>query len=389
MKIVQINTVYKYGSTGRLAYNLQQYLKEHGQECIALYGRGVASSDEMSFKTAGDFGVRMHALRSRFTDKQGLYSKFSTKRLIRKIQDYCPDLIHLHNLHGYYLNYKLLFDFLAEYRKPIVWTLHDCWAFTGHCSHFDLIGCERWKTGCEKCPQKKEYPKSIFLDHSAANYNLKKEFFSKPETISIVTPSDWLKTKVSESFLNRYPVTVIHNGIDRRIFQFQDGAFKEKQHIETKKMILGVANVWDERKGFGDFLKLSRLIDDDAVIVLVGITQKQKKSLPRNIIGILKTQSMRELAEIYSAADVFFNPTYEDNYPTVNLEALSCGTPVVTYDTGGSVEVIKNNGAIVNKGDLEGAREALLTWSEKKIACENFDQEICFDAYMRLYEGLV
>lgn len=363
MRIFQINSVCGIGSTGRIVTDLYKELISQGDQCCIAYGRGKAPINVDSYKIDNQFEVYYHAFMTRITDKHGLYSNFATQKLVRKIQQYDPDVIHLHNIHGYYINYKILFEFLKNYNKPVVWTLHDCWAFTGHCAHFDYIGCEKWKSGCFNCPQRKEYPKSLIIDNSRSNYFLKKHYFTSLSNILIVTPSIWLAKKVEESFFYRYPIRIVNNGINTDIFKPVVSEFKKNININNKKVILGVSNNWNNKKGFNDFVKLSRIIDEDTIILLIGLSKKQIKNLPKNIIGLLKTNDINKLAYIYSAADYFFNPTYEDTYPTVNLEALSCGIPVITYDTGGCAETVEGyNGVVVRQGDLEKVNQLIRFW---------------------------
>ena len=270
--------------------------------------------------------------------KTGFASKHATKKLLKFLDKINPDIVHLHNIHGYYLNIELLFNYLKEKQIRVIWTLHDCWSFTGQCAFFDYVGCDKWQTECKNCPMLSEYPKS-FVDSSKWNYQKKKELFTGLN-ITLVTPSKWLASLVKNSYLKVYDVKVINNGIDLNVFKPTPSNFREKYCLKDKKMILGVAGVWDRRKGLNDFIELSKLLDDNYVIVLVGLNDKQLDLLPHNIIGIKRTENQQELAGLYTTADVFFNPTYEDNYPTVNLESLACGTPVITYDTGGSPEFV-------------------------------------------------
>ncbi len=391
MKVFQINSTCGYGSTGRIAVQIQKEVENNGGEGIIAFGRNNAPDGVNSYRIGSDLDVKLHGALSRITDRQGFYSSGATKKLIEKIKDYNPDIIHLHNIHGYYLNVKMLFDFLAEYGKPIVWTLHDCWAFTGHCAHFVSADCEKWKNGCYSCPLKKEYPASLVMDNSKKNYNDKKNLFTRPKNITLVTPSKWLGDFVKDSFLGKYPEKVINNGIDIGVFKPTQSDFKKKYEIEDKKIILGVTNVWTDKKGLHDFYKLSEMIDNDYKVVLVGLTDAQLTELPKGIIGIKRTSSIKELAEIYTAADVFVNATYEDNYPTTNLEAISCGTPVITYNTGGSPEsVTEGNGFCVPQGDINALCEAI----KKADGCKNFDAQ-AFDAsskykeYVELYMELI
>ena len=391
MKIFQINSVCGYGSTGKIAVDLYNAIVAAGGKCRIAFGRGTAPSGIDCVKITSELDVRLHGILSRLTDKSGFYSKKATKRLITEIKAFEPDVIHLHNIHGYYLNVKLLFDFLKVYQKPVVWTLHDCWAFTGHCAYYDAAGCQKWKEGCNNCPNLSSYPKS-FKDNSRNNYLAKKAAFCGLNNLTLVTPSKWLKGEVADSFLSHYRCEVINNGIDTDLFKPQTSDIKTKLGIQNKKMLLGVASVWEERKGFADFIALSQKLTDQYVTVLVGLSQKQKESLPKNVIGITRTSDQKELAQLYSAADFFINLTYEDNYPTTNLEALCCGTPVITYNTGGSGEAVQSGtGAVVPRGDIDAVIKALDTpKNAEKIAkaVDQFDKSVRAKKYFELYKEI-
>lgn len=393
MKVLQINSVCGSGSTGRIACDIKDVLKQNGDSCRIAYGRGFYD-DPDCFKIENDFTFKTHALLARFTDRQGFYSTAATKRLVGEIERYQPDIIHLHNIHGYYLNIRVLFEYLKQYNRPVVWTLHDCWAFTGHCAYFDYAGCDKWQSGCHHCVQKKGYPASILLDCSAANYRDKKNCFIGLEQMTIVTPSQWLAELVSQSFLSKYPTEVIHNGIDLSVFKPTHGQMAEKLQLQNKRIVLGVANIWEERKGLNDFVRLAERLDDDWRIVLVGLSEQQKSALPEKIVGLTRTENVAELAELYTLADFFVNPTYEDNYPTTNLEALACGTPVITYATGGSPESIDDRcGAVVEQGNIEGIHKAISEEFFDMQACLNaaqtHDKQVCFRQYLNLYQRLL
>ena len=391
MRIFQINSTCDFGSTGRIAINILREVEKNGGEGIIAYGRYSAPDDIDSFKICSEADVKIHGVLSRITDRQGFYSTSATKRLIEKIKDYNPDLIHLHNIHGYFLNVKVLFDFLNEYNKPIVWTLHDCWTFTGHCGYFISNGCEKWKTGCYSCPSKKNYPTSLVLDNSKKNYKQKKELFTKPENITIVTPSKWLKDLAKESYLGKYPVKVIYNGIDLNKFKPTESDFRKKHNLEDKFIILGVASIWEERKGLKDFIKLNEMLSENEKIVLVGLNDSQLAMLPENIMGIKRTNGIEEMVAIYSTADVFVNPTHEDNYPTTNLEAIACGTPVVTYNTGGSPEsVFEGNGFTVPRGDIKELYKAIKKVDGCKTSANDFfDASKRYKEYVDLYKEIL
>lgn len=395
-KLVQINVVCN-GSTGRIMCDIAKTAEEKGYETYCFYGRGNANPNANCIKIGNKLATYFHVLITRLFDKHGHGSYFATKKLINQLRTINPDIIHLHNIHGYYLNLGLLFKYLKnEYKGKTIWTLHDCWAFTGHCSYFTMAKCNKWKNICHNCPQKKEYPKSIFLNNSKAEFKFKKAIFVGVKNLTIVTPSEWLAELVKKSFLIVYPVKVINNGINTNVFKpFNTNNIKEKFKISNnKKVILGVAAVWEERKGLKYFISLSKILDDNQVILLIGLNKKQIKTLPKNIIGIERTENINQLAEIYAMADIFFNPTLEDNYPTVNLEALSCGTPVLAFDTGGCKEQVTST-----KGRVISIRSAKLIKEEieniisgsikKRLSKVNDPNEYSFKStnlkYIQLY----
>jgi glycosyltransferase involved in cell wall biosynthesis len=321
-------------------------------------------------------------------------SNYSTKKLINKIIEASPDIIHLHNVHGYYLNVKLLFDFLADYNKPVVWTLHDCWSFTGHCAYFSYVGCDKWKSGCKNCPQKKSYPASILLDNSNKNYTQKKLAFNKLKNLTLVTPSYWLADTVKQSFLSDYTAKTIYNGIDLEIFKPTESDFKKRFGIEDKKILLGVANIWEPRKGFDDFISLSKIISDEYVIVMVGLNKDQIKGLPSNIIGIERTESITELAEIYSSADVYINTSVEETMGLTTVEALATGTPAIVYDKTAVPEIVdEKSGVVISAGDVQGIYDAVCGINIKAEDCVNrareFEKNDKYGEYYNLYKEIL
>jgi len=393
MRILMINSFFSVGGPPRIVKGLYDVLTEDGNECLLAATREKPLENMEVFQLGSKYSANWNALKARIFDNEGFSAKKATQNLVRKIVEYNPDVIHLHNLHGYYINIRILFKFLEKANIPVVWTLHDCWAFTGHCSHFDFIGCEKWKTGCHHCPQKKMYPKSMVLDKSKRNWEEKKLLFSSPSNMTIVTPSNWLAELVKNSFLNKYPVEVIHNGIDLEVFKPTPSTWKEDHGI-TRPVILACAAVWGQRKGYDDVLKLAESLPKYQ-IVIVGISKKQKMKLPSSIIGIQRTDSVRELVKLYSAADVFINPTYEDNFPTVNLEALACGTPVITYDTGGSPECIDQScGVVVEKGNMQEMVEKIPSAMKlKRDECiafsQRFSKHIKYSEYYKYFTEFI
>lgn len=402
MKILQINSVVNSGSTGRITEEIGEILLKNGHESFIAYGRSHSPSKSNLIKIGNNKDLLLHLLKTRITDRHGFGSKKATEEFIKKVIELNPDAIGLHNIHGYYINIKVLFNSLKEFNKPVVWTLHDCWAFTGHCAYFERADCYNWQTHCENCPLTKYYPASYFLDNSKKNFYDKKRLFTSLKNMHIVTPSEWLAKHIKSSFLADYPISVINNGIDLNVFKpidTQSNKIRELR-IGKKKIVLGVSNIWTDRKGLNYFIKLSALLGEKYKIVLVGLKKRQIVKLPSSIIGITRTENVNELTELYSAADVYVNPTYSDNFPTTNIEALACGTPVITYNTGGSPEAIDNEtGIVVEKGNVNALAEAIKQiikngkefYSSKcRARAERFyNKDNRYMDYLRLYESLI
>ena len=391
MRVLQINTTYGLGSTGRIVAGIDNLLKNNGIESYVGYGYGDLD-DSHHFKIINKLDSYLHNILSRIFDGQGLFTYRKTKRFVKWIDQISPDVIHLHNIHGNFLNYKVLFDYIKKTNCKVIWTLHDCWTFTGHCAYFDIVACNKWKIKCQSCPQKNSYPPS-FIDRSLNNFTLKKELFTSITNRLILVPvSNWLSSLLKDSFFSDVTVQTIHNGINIH-------SFTPQTQVTCKPYILGVAAVWDKRKGMNDFFELRKFLNESIDIVLVGVSNKQIKSLPPGIIGLERTNSIKELAALYSNAIAIVNPTYEDNYPTVNLESISCGTPVITYNTGGSPESVDSScGFVVNKGDIYSIVNCINEIIDnpikfdcdklRKYALEHFDEKKCFAAYLELYKIL-
>ena len=355
MKILMINSVCGIRSTGRICTDLASEYEQQGHKVKIAYGREIVPEQYRKYavKIGTICEVRVNALKARLLDNEGFNAKNATRKFLEWADEYNPDLLWLHNLHGYYINLELLFNWIKS--RPgmeVKWLLHDCWAFTGHCSHFTIVKCEQWKTHCSYCIQKYTYPSSWIRDNCKKNFGWKKNLFCAVKNMTFVSPAKWLSVLVKQSFLKEYPVVVQHNTINMNVFKPTPSDFRKCHNLEDKKIILGVASQWNKGKGLNDFVELSKILDDFYAVVLVGLTKKQIKNLPDSIIGIQRTNSEKELAEVYTAADLFLNLTYQDNYPTVNLEAQACGTPCITYRTGGSVESVPSEN-VVEPGDLE------------------------------------
>ncbi|MDR2556628.1 MAG: glycosyltransferase [Bacteroidales bacterium] len=403
--LIQINSVINTGSTGRITEEIGKLAIANGWKSYIAYGRYGRESASIKIKIGNVFSTYWHIFLTRLFDRHGFGSKYATRTLIKKIKQINPDIIHLHNLHGYYIHIGILFKFLAKLKIPIVWTLHDCWTFTGHCSHFAFIGCDKWESQCMQCPQKREYPKSIFLDRSYNNFEDKRKYFlSAKELLTLIPVSDWLAGLCQQSFLKGVPIKRIHNGVEVDLFnpiaEDKKMLVRGKYNIKSKFLILGVATKWSDRKGINDFFALSKLLPGDYFILLVGLSRKQCKNLHPNIGGITRTDNINELVALYSTADVFLNPTREDTFPTTNLEALACGTPVITYRAGGSVEsVSEDTGIVVEQGDVEGLYRAIQTVQKngksyyskscRERALSLYNKNERYHAYMELYENLI
>ncbi len=398
-KLLQINIVANWGSTGRIAEEIGQLAISKGWESYIAYGRGKPQSQSQLIRVGSNLDMYSHVIQSRLLDNHGLASKKATERLIQKIVDISPDIIHLHNIHGYYLNYPTLFSFLNKANIPVIWTFHDCWPFTGHCAYFDFVNCNKWKEQCHSCEALNTYPVSIF-DASSRNYALKKQYLTQVPQMVLVPVSHWLDGLIHESLLSHYDSKVVHNGINTELFlPTFDDSIRDKYKLGNRFIILGLTNIWAARKGLNDILKLNDIIDHSIYqIVLVGLNEKQMKQIPDSIIGIPRTDSLDDLVKLYSLAGVFINPTWEDNFPTTNLEALSCGTPVITYQTGGSPEAIdEKTGYVVPKGDVNALYEAVGKVYEgnikrddcRKRAINLYDKNSCYAKYIDLYNSLL
>ena len=369
MKYLFINSVAGFGSTGRIAAETCRELMADGHRCVLAFGREKANCDDIETVRIGSpMDCKIHGLRNRILDDHGFGSKAATEKFLQWVKEYDPDVIWLHNIHGYYIHIGLLFDYLRSCGKEIIWTLHDCWSFTGHCAYFDFARCEKWRTGCHHCPQKGSYPASLLRDNSRGNYENKKALFTGIPNLFLIVPSYWLEERVKQSFLKDYPVEVVYNTINRDIFKPTPGDLREQYALEGKTILLGVASVWDQRKGLQDFLELQKLLDDTYKIVLIGLSEKQIDALPEGILGLPRTNSMEELAKWYTAADVFVNPSTEETFGMTPMEARSCGTEAVVYKDTACEEIVNTFGGIAVERGAENLKTAIeqLTKEERK-----------------------
>ena len=394
MKVVQINVTANIGSTGKIAYAIKLLLDAEECENYIFYSLGNCH-DKSCVKFGGKAYIKFQALKSRICGSFGFNSKIATKKMIKKLDEIKPDIVHLHNVHSHNVNLSMLLKYLAKKEIKVVWTFHDCWSFTGYCTHYEYEKCDKWQNCCKDCVLKKRY--SFFSDKSEKIYRRKKELLSALD-LTIVTPSVWLKNQVKNSFLKDKETVVINNGIDLSAFKPTESDFKIRNGIEDKFLVLGVSFIWNDKKGIHQFTELSKRLGDEFKIVLVGVDKKTAKKLPDSIITVERTESKAELAEIYSAADVFVNPTLEDTFPTVNIESLACGTPVITFNTGGSPEIVDETcGAVVNKDDTDGLIEKIIKIRNDRpfteeacvLRSKQFDCNKNFAEYIKLYKGLI
>lgn len=401
MKVVQINSSCGSGSTGKICAAISNLLDSYEIENYIFYSGFKKSTFRNGVLINTKADIRLHQGLSRLFGDQGWHSNCSTKKLVKTLKEIDPDVIHLHNLHGYYLNMDVLFDYLSKANKPVVWTLHDCWGFTGHCSYFTAAKCDRWKTHCRTCPQKRAYPYSLFFDRSSELFNRKSKLYRAVPSITVTTVSNWLAEQVKESaLLSGREVHVIQNGINTKVFMPTERLSNINGiPIYDRKVVLGVANNWGPRKGLRDFIELRKHLSDDYLIVLVGLSDTQKKELPRNIIGLGRTDHVQQLVELYSTADVYVNPSVEETFGLTTIEAMACGTPSVVYNSTASPELIcGDTGRIVEPHDIEGLQRCIIEITGKgkaqySRACmdhvrTNFSESIGYEKYIALYRKL-
>lgn len=362
-KLIQINTVCN-GSTGTIMRHIQEKAIKEDYDTLSLYGRRKGYANLPCAKYGSSISFWLHVALTTAFDAQGKGSYFYTKKMVDRIRREQPDIIHLHNLHGYYLYLPMLFKFLKkEFKGKIVWTFHDCWPFTGHCPYFVITECDKWKTECYNCPNQRNYPISLLWDGSRRNYMWKKDMFTGLNNLTITCPSEWMKEKVEQSFLKDTKCVVVPNGIDFSVFYpREDVSDTEKYRIpKDKRIVLGVASIWEARKGLNDFIELAEILPEEYMIVLVGLSAKQIKSISAtNIIGIQRTENQDELAQLYSMAAVFMNPSKEESFSLVTIEAMACGTPVIALDYSAPKELVKKeNGILLSKTEAENYLKAI------------------------------
>lgn len=366
MKYLFINVVAGVGSTGRIVAEKARELEAQGHTCRIAYGREAGNCQGIQTMAIGTAqAYRLHALRHRIFGTGGFGSAAATRAFLKEVQAYDPDVLWLHNLHGYYLHVGLLFDYLRDSGKQILWTLHDCWAFTGNCPYFSFIGCNRWKTGCGHCPQRHLYPKAL-LDATGANYRKKRRLFTGIPNLSLEVPSQWLMDLVKESFLKEYPVRVVPNRVDTSVFRPTPSNLREAWGLQDTFVILGVANIWEPRKGLSDFIALSGRLPPDCRIVLIGIGKEEAARLPETILALPRTPTAGELAQWYTAADVYVSASVEETFGMTVLESACCGTTPLVYRGTACQEVAQANGGLCVERGADHLLEAILHLKQQK-----------------------
>jgi putative colanic acid biosynthesis glycosyltransferase len=399
-KVLQINSVVNKGSTGRIAEQIGKLIIKSGWDSYIAFGRDSGESASKNIKIGSSLDNKLHLIESRVFDNHGLSSRNATKTLIKDINNIKPDIIHLHNLHGYYLNFKILFNYFSKVKIPIVWTLHDCWAFTGHCSYFSDIDCNKWQSECNSCPKKGNYPKSVFFDNSKRNYYLKKEVFNSVD-INFVTVSFWLESLVRKSFLENNNIRVICNGVDSNIFKIQEknNLLLEKYNFKGKTVLLAASTSWSKQKGYDDYIKLAEKLSNDELIVLIGLPNKLQANLPKNIIGVSRTESVFELAAWYNTTDIVLNLSTQETFGLTSVEGFMCGKPTIVYNTTASPELIFDDvlGEVVESGQIGEVYNAINIIKNKgdnslkirETAIRNFDSKNQYLKYIELYKNLL
>lgn len=403
--LVEINTVVN-NSTGRIMHDIQREADISGMETLSIVGRRHVYTDVPCVKFGNAVSFWIHVIWTTLTDRHGLEPVLSviyTGKMVRRIREANPDIIHLHNIHGYYLHYPTLMKYLTyEYKGKIIWTFHDLWPTTGHCPHYIAVNCNKWMTGCNHCPNKKRYPVSLGLDASRKNYETKKELFTLLSNLTITVPSEWMASQVKQSFMGKYPVEVIHNGIDTAVFDYnrliadsgiESNISADETAWSDKKILLSVASIWDERKGLKDLVALSDKLSDDYVMVIVGLSKQQINRLPKGVIGITRTENIDELVSLYSRANIFINPSLEESFSLVTVEALSCGCPCIVLDTSAVAELVNDdNGVVLHSHKPEDYLDAIKSIENRGYTRESvratalkYDNKYMLEGYMRLY----
>ena len=395
-KVLIINVAINWGSTGRIVEDIGGLAESEGWQVFVAHGARYKNPSSLPhIQISTRLGEVFHFVESSLFDAQGLGSRIATRLFLKRIDD----IIHIHNIHGCFLNYPILFRFIESKKIPVVWTLHDCWAMTGHCVHFVGPNCNKWQTICDRCPQKMSFPSSYWLDRSKRNYALKKDLFTSMTRMHITTVSSWLKEIAEASFLQFMPISVVPNGIKTSVFTPQPSEIREQYGLQGKKVLLAVATEMDERKGLYDYAKLASLLPKQYQLVLIGVNGRRRKDLPEGVIALKRLQSTKELLAYYSAADVLLSLSYEETFGMTIIEAMACGTPAIVYDNTAQPELITpETGIIVPTGDIAALMKAIEGICSKpkesfSSACRGhslaYDEKISYQKYLDLYRAIL
>lgn len=400
-KLLQIGSALNCGAPGKIAEQIGLLAMTRGWDVYMAHGMRHSNPSQLkTIPMVTSHEEKIHALYSLLLDRHGLGPDGKTKKLVQWIENNKPDVIHLHNIHGYFLNYKTLFEYLATRDIPLVWTFHDFWPITGHCAYFDHIGCRKWETQCMDCPINGEYPKSILLSRTSKNFELKRRLFSSIKRMTVVPVSKWGGSLIKDSFLGKYPILPIYNGVDIHVFKPRESDLKRKLGLEGKTILLGVASPWSDRKGYSKYIELRSKLPDNYTIIMVGVNDQEIQELPKGIIGIKRTQNQIELAEYYSLADIVLNLSCQETFGMTTVEGLACGSPVIVMNKTASPELVTpETGIIVEPGNINNIVSAIYEikangkqfYSKhcRERVLRHFDKDKCFEEYIRLYESLI
>lgn len=403
MIVLQINIESNYGSTGRIVEGIGRLAQSQGIETHVAYSRGANPSRLNTHHIGNKLSQGLHLVRTRVFGDHLKGSGFSTKQLIKLIEKLDPNIVHIHQVHGYYLHVPILFKYLRKSDRKIVWTLHDCWSYTGHCSYYTKIGCQKWLKECHNCPQFSGYPKSYFFDRSKEEFNLKKELFASMQNLHLVAISDWLKEEVSKSILAELPISVIKNGVDLEIFKpikFNKELEKKKRGITSKNVVIATGTTWNSSKGLEDYKKLGAKLPNNTTLLLVGIPTYLQVGFPNSTICIERTESKEELSLLYNIADVVLSLSYQESFGLTIPEGLACGTPGVAYrNTALKEHISEHTGKLVMTGNIQEASQAIaevieVGKSAMSEACisfchKNYNLKNNYQNYLSLYSQLI
>lgn len=396
MKVLQINAVYGYKSTGIIVKDIGETLQKVSDECYYAY-QSSREPVKNGYRVGGTLSWKWHALYARLLGKQAYASKIATRRFLKWIDKVNPDIVHLHNLHSNYINLNILCDYLAKRAIPTVITMHDCWYFTGKCTHYSAVKCDKWQTSCGSCPLNKSEQPSLFFDCTSKVLEDKTKHLLKLKNLTLVGCSEWIANEAKKSKLQSANIQVVYNGVDTAIFTPHDSQIRNELGIENQFVILGMADKWCLEQNRDVVERLITSQDSNTKFVIVGCKEEQKEHFKsfNNVLALGYITDRNKLSDIYSAADVFVNLTRADTLPTVNMESICCGTPVITFNCCGGPELVdKDCGFIVEEGNVEqliscveAIKQQPLTFDVQKQH-EKFNKNECYKKYLEVYKNI-